>query len=82
MTSEWLKPEQVEWLKVSRLKLGEGKYGEVFAGRLKFKGKRAFAVAVKRFRFPSQVNVRRYEQVISDMAAAGVRMPKMAFVRH
>jgi len=86
MSREWRKPEDVQWLKVSDRQLGEGAVGKVFAGRIKFRGKKPFAVAVKQFK---PLYSRRlldktwpYPRVIEDLKRAGVRMPKMALVEH
>lgn len=85
MSREWLKPEDVEWLKVSDRQLGEGAVGKVFVGRLKFRGRKPFAVAVKQFKSPYArrlLEVWHYPRVIEDLKRAGVRMPKMALVEH
>ncbi|NYZ75562.1 hypothetical protein H0O03_04855 [Candidatus Micrarchaeota archaeon] len=96
---EWMKPEDVEWLKVSQLKLGEGNFGKVFAGRLKLRGKKPISVAVKKFnpsipitdgrgriidRHPFRVedHLSEYERAVSELKTAGIRIPKIAFVKH
>ncbi|NYZ75111.1 hypothetical protein H0O03_02510 [Candidatus Micrarchaeota archaeon] len=82
---EWFSPSEVEWLRVSERKLGEGAVGKVFAGRIKFRGKKPFAVAVKQFKPPylrRLLEVWHYPRIIEDLKRAGVRMPKMAFVEH
>ena len=82
---EWFAPEQVEWLKVSERVLGEkGHFGEVRLGRLKFKGRKPFSVAVKQFhpRHAFLFDWKKYEGAISSLRQAGVRMPKMALVEH
>jgi len=81
---EWFKPSDVEWLKVSGEQLGQGRYGTVYRGRIKFRGKPSFSVAVKQFHFPKApfFNWGNYEKAISSLKQAGVRMPKMAVVEH
>lgn len=41
--------KKVQWLKVSKRKLGKGTQGTVYFGRLKFQGKKPITVAVKKF---------------------------------
>ncbi|MCX6767246.1 MAG: hypothetical protein NTY90_00740 [Candidatus Micrarchaeota archaeon] len=84
----WLAAKNVEWLKVGERKLGGDSCGDVYSGKLKFRGKKAFAVAVKRFHdnlrwmAPGAGGVERYPRVIENLRKAGVPMPKMAFMQH
>ena len=74
--------------------IGEGAYGEVFVGSLEFKhhvpkqtvsGKfmrTGHRVAIKRFRDKvSSREVAKYTRVIANLRVAGVRLPKMDFVK-
>ena len=81
---EWFKPSDVEWLKVSGEQLGKGRYGTVYRGRIKFRGKPSFSVAVKQFHSPDALffDWGKYEKAISSLKQAGVKMPKMALLEH
>ena len=87
---EWKGPVDVEWLKVGEKTLADefsgkqaqGGFGKIFIGKLKFKGKKPFPVAVKRFweqMYPQ--SSRDYSRVINNLREAGVKMPKMAILR-
>jgi len=75
------------------IRLGGGVRGEILMGRLRFNGKigaeRARTsnlwrrVAVKKFRSPlTDEQARLYQQAICRLRKAGVRLPKMAMVKH
>jgi len=79
----WLRPNDVERLKVSRPEIGRGTYGYVYPGRLKFKGGEWKRVAVKVFDKPlSQDNVKAYREMVQRLAKADVRMPKVGYMMH
>ena len=85
----WFKPGDVTRFTVDydREMLGRGGHGIVKVGKIKFKGRKPFQVAVKLFHdlyhpLPTAEQQQQYEKVIRDLRAAGVRMPKMGFLMH
>lgn len=86
--NRWKKPRDIRWVRVPEHKgkgfrLGEGAYGTVVIGRMRFKsGGKIRRVAVKLFR--NQLNdqqARTCQEKIEALARAGVRMPKMGMVK-
>ncbi|MDP3742116.1 MAG: hypothetical protein Q8R15_02260 [Candidatus Micrarchaeota archaeon] len=73
--------KDIEWLKVSSRQIGEGAYGKVYTGRIKFRGQRPTRVAVKRFHLPIDAHLASYEAVIRKLRAARVKIVKTGFVK-
>jgi hypothetical protein len=64
------------------LLIDEGGRGAVYFGRIKFKGVAPKRVALKVFHTPlSDKLVARYQQVIEDLRAAGLQLPKIGLVK-
>ena len=82
--TKWKKQEDVEWLKVSDMQIGQGVYGKVYIGRIKFKGQQPARIAVKRFLEPptTDSHVASYENVIRKLKASGAQIVKTGFVKH
>jgi hypothetical protein len=63
-------------------RLGYRTIGSVFAGKVHLANKKSKAVAIKLFHFPiSDEKAQKYQQVIDDLARAGIRIPKMLMVK-
>jgi hypothetical protein len=83
LEQEWLKPKNVDWLKVSDNLLDRGSDGFVYTGRIKFKGKKPVRVAIKKFIGKTGYwTVRKYRGIIKKLRAEGIPLPKMDFVKH
>lgn len=79
----WKEAKEVERLTVTRTKLGEGGYGAVYLGRVKFKDSKWKRVAVKIFRSSlSDHDAQFYDCAINDLATARVPMLKCGIVKH
>lgn len=63
------------------LKIGGNAFGIVYAGRL-WLGAKPIRVAIKTFYTPlTDAAAQSYQRVISDLRAAGVRLPKMGIIK-
>ena len=88
--AEWKTRSEVARLSVSRKLLGYGMAGDVYLGRIWFKGKRkATRVAVKRFTDPHEyfeegmeALVPRFERAIERLKQEKFPIAKTAFVNH
>ncbi|MBI4406427.1 hypothetical protein HY571_00770 [Candidatus Micrarchaeota archaeon] len=89
----WKTREQVKRITISSRVLGSGAFGQVYHGRIWFKGAKPKRVAVKLFRphtakhlfERSEIDdevVRHYEEAIARLHRAGVNVPKTGFVKH
>ena len=62
--------------------IGTGKDGHVFAGRIRFAGRKRQRVAVKKFHTPlNDVQAARYQKIIQRLYDAGVSIPKMGMIK-
>jgi len=80
---KWKKPKDVERLIISHKKLtGGGGEGQVYIGRLKFKGGEWRRVAVKRFFDPlSDKKAKDYQTMIKKLVKEGVPLPKTGTIK-
>jgi hypothetical protein len=80
----WKSPAEVVRLRriAKARSLGEGHFGFVWPGRMKFRDKKTRRVAIKIFHHPlSDGKAARYQAVIDRLHAAGVPMPKMSMAK-
>ncbi len=82
MEQKWKKPRHVEWLSVASDSVGQGHYGVVYLGKIKFKGSRPFSVVVKRFKRPLGEDLNRYRAVVERLRRSGAPIPKTGFIQH
>jgi len=82
------KPQDIARIKFSSgtggklVRIGGFDYGNVYIGRMRFKGGKWKRVAIKVFKKPlSNERVKLYRVCIARLAKAGVRLPKIAFVK-
>ena len=83
--------KDVESLTVSDKMIGEGAFGRVFEGVLKFKGQKAIKVAVKKFKSVDfeegtgleigERQVEFFRNLIRKLSEVGIKVPKMDFVK-
>jgi len=89
----WKTRDDIKWLTIGKRKLGEGKFGKVFEGRLWLKGQKPKRVAVKVFNsdtareyfFKPEIDeqsITHYEEAIAKLRRAGVPVLKTGFVKH
>ena len=82
---EWLKSEDVRNLRIDlNKKIGDGYFGNVFLGKLYFKGARPRTVAIKKFKKYASMNDKKaaqYQECIQRLVEAGLPLPKMAMVK-
>ena len=75
----------VSALKISDKKIGEGWFGKVYYGRIKFKNGATKRVAIKVFKAHVRDHIydiaRAYETVIKTLFNKGIRFPKMGLVK-
>jgi hypothetical protein len=86
-----LSQDDVEWLTISEEKLGEGNYGIVYRGKVKFRGHiRPQRVAVKRYRDKplnfeggtmDDAMAMKYQKCIGDLREQEVALPKMGMLK-
>ena len=87
---QWFSPAKVKQISFSKdakgklIKIGEGNYGNVFIGRLKFKDGSVHRVAIKRFKKEHKVDDKlagAYQRTIRKMKGFGIPIPKMGMVK-
>ncbi len=76
--------ERLTFKKTSKNCIGSGAFGDVYLGRVKFKGEKSKRVAVKVFLALGHGNMwrRHYEAVIQKLHGEGAPIPKTSFVEH
>ncbi len=83
----WRKRNEIRRVKISNgsrgpVRIGGHFYGHVYVGRIFFKDGKSKRVAIKVFRakIPAE-KAALYQKAIKDLAAAGVRIPKMSIAK-